>query len=315
MEPYKIDVPVALIFFIRPLLLKKVFETIRQARPRRLFLIQDGPRPGRADDEKNILACRAVVEKIDWECEVSRNYADRNLGCGMRPYTGITWVFEQVDQAIILEDDCVPSLSFFTFCGELLEYYRNDKRIGMISGLNHFEKWDCENSYFFAKSGANTGWATWKRVWEQYEYDFSCIDGLNKCDIAGQFPSTRAARDRISAWQNGRKRIRSGQNVSFWDLQLEACKFVHHYAAVVPAQNLITNIGTGESSTHNALISSFNNLPAYEMQKLIHPAAFSLNDAYDRRYYRVVSPPFYKKVGNKMKSLAAGLVAARAGGN
>ena len=309
MERYKIDVPVALVFFIRPCLLKKVFAAIRQARPRQLFLIQDGPRSGRADDEENIRACRAIVEDIDWECEVSRNYAEHNLGCGMRPYTGISWVFEHVDWAIILEDDCVPSQSFFTFCCELLDYYENDGRIGMISGLNHFGKCVCEGSYFFAKSGANTGWATWKRVWEQYDYGFSYADGLDKRAIEQQFPSRRAARDRMSAWQKGRDRIHNGDNVSFWDLQLEACKFAYNYTTIIPTKNLVTNIGTGKSSTHNTLKSPFNNLPAYEMQELIHPAGFAQNYAYDRRYYRIVSPPLYKKAVNKMKIIAGRLFA------
>lgn len=301
------DTPVALIFFNRPQCLEKVFRAVRRAKPRRLFLIQDGPRPGHAEDAVNILACRAIVDQVDWECEVLRHYATHNLGCGMRPYTGISWVFEHADRAIILEDDCVPAASFFPFCAVLLERYRDDERVGMICGLNHFGSWPCAGSYFFARAGANTGWATWKRVWEQYDFTLFCLSKLDKQTVFHRFPFRRAAKERMSAWQTARRRILRGKDVSFWDLQLEACKFLHPYLTIIPAANLIQNIGTGNSAAHNRLASPFNNLPLHEIPRLIHPLSVEADAAYDTRYYRYVCPPFCRRALNKLRLLAGRL--------
>jgi hypothetical protein len=142
--------PVAFIFFNRPDLTEKVFNRIRKAQPQELFLIADGPRINNSEDERKCFEARKIVDQIDWECEVCRNYSDQNLGCGVRPATGISWVFEHVDRAIILEDDCLPHPSFFNFCDELLERYKYDQRVMQISGTNlqYGNKWT-DYSYYF----------------------------------------------------------------------------------------------------------------------------------------------------------------------
>ena len=137
MDKYLIDIPVAIIFFNRPDTLKKVFEAVRNARPSKLFLIQDGAREGRAEDAIKIAECRSVVADVDWECEVVRDYSDVNLGCGKRIYSGITNAFNTVDRIIIIEDDIVVTPDFFSFCIELLEKYKDDQRIHRISGMCH----------------------------------------------------------------------------------------------------------------------------------------------------------------------------------
>ena len=163
--------PVVLIIFNRPKLTEVVFQAIREAKPPKLFLVADGPRPNRPDDIPRCAAARKVVEKVDWDCEVLRNYADENMGCGCRPASGITWVFSQVEEAIILEDDCVPSPSFFPFCQELLDRYRTDERVMHIGGMN----WQSGHrrspfSYFFSKYPQCWGWATWRRAWAHYDF-------------------------------------------------------------------------------------------------------------------------------------------------
>ena len=170
---YRCKSPVALIFFNRPDTLEKVFEKVRKVRPEKLFLIQDGPRNEK--DFEKIAECRTIVENVDWECEVIKDYSNVNLGCGVRPQSGITNALKQVDRLIILEDDCVPEESFFEYCDEMLEKYKDDERICYISGLNHFESWDCgDNDYFFAKTGAIAAWATWRRSWSEY-YDYYAL--------------------------------------------------------------------------------------------------------------------------------------------
>ena len=128
--------PVVFIIFSRPDLTARVFAEIARARPEKLLVIADGPRPDREGEDAKCAATRAIIERVDWPCEILKNYSNVNLGCGHRPATGLRWVFEQVEEAIILEDDCVPHPTFFRFCEELLEHYRDDERVMHISGDN-----------------------------------------------------------------------------------------------------------------------------------------------------------------------------------
>ena len=163
---------VALIIYKRPELTEKVFARIAQARPQKLFLIADG-----AKDEKEVELCmrtRAMVEKVDWPCEVFKNYADKNMGCRRRTSSGVSWVFDHVEEAIIFDDDCVPDLSFFPFCSELLERYRSDTRVMHISG-NNFQKGIRRSSYsyYFSAYAHSWGWATWRRAWKLYDAEMT----------------------------------------------------------------------------------------------------------------------------------------------
>src|SRR6185436_19386626 len=168
------SVPVALIIFNRPDLTARVFEAIRQAQPRQLFVIADGPR--NPDDERLCNEARQVVAHVDWKCDVRTDFSQTNLGCGRRPASGIDWVFSQVAEAIILEDDCIPAPSFFHFCERLLEHYRNDTRVMHISGNNYLpadkrssEREAQSRSYYFSKYTFSCGWATWRRAWKHYD--------------------------------------------------------------------------------------------------------------------------------------------------
>lgn len=158
MDGYKTDVPVALVFFNRPDTLKEVFESIRRARPSKLFLIQDGAREGNEKDRINIPKCRAIVEDVDWDCEVHKIYSDENLGCGYRIYSGVSEAFKHVDRLVIIEDDIVIGEDMLPFCAEMLERYKDDQRIDKISGMNHvIEYKECPYSYFSQKEEAQYG--------------------------------------------------------------------------------------------------------------------------------------------------------------
>jgi GT2 family glycosyltransferase len=163
MANFQLTTPVAFLIFNRPDTTARVFEAIRQAKPPKLLVVADGPRPDRPDDIEKCKAARAIVEGVDWDCEVLKNYSDINLGCGKRPATGITWVFEQVEEAIILEDDCMPNPTFFEFCQAMLAEYRDDKRIMMIGGTNFLGEWKSKiQSYHFSFYGGTWGWASYK---------------------------------------------------------------------------------------------------------------------------------------------------------
>ena len=175
MKPSLVDVPVLILFFNRPQQLSQVFEQVRKARPSKLFLYQDGPRGER--DLPGIKACREVVDQIDWECEVHRKYQEKNYGCDPSEYISQKWAFSMVDKCIVLEDDDVPSVSFFTFCKEMLDRYEQDTRITMIAGFNNEEITpDVPYDYFFASTFSIWGWASWKRVIDQWDEHYTFLE-------------------------------------------------------------------------------------------------------------------------------------------
>ena len=173
----KIDIPVLLIFFARPKQTALVFEQIKLARPSKLYLYQDGARENRLDDIKNIEICREIVSDIDWNCQVKTFFQDENFGCDPSEFIAQKWMFENEEYGIVLEDDDVPSQSFFPFCKEILEKYKFDERINMVCGMNNFgEMENNPDSYFFSTSGSIWGWATWKRVIDQWDDNYKFLD-------------------------------------------------------------------------------------------------------------------------------------------
>ena len=279
---------VALIFFNRPSTLQQVFDKIKQAKPPKLFLIQDGPR--NEQDIVKIQECRKVVSNIDWDCEVITDYAEENLGCGVRPQSGITNALKQVDKLIILEDDCVPELSFFQYCEELLEKYENDERIAYISGLNHFEEWDFGGaSYGFTKTGAIWGWATWRRAWARYDY---AVSEINNEYIQKLLKSNMIdAEKRIGVWKETNQLVMKNQKISYWDWQWGFVKYSQSQYVIVPQYNLICNIGTGVDSTHaqtakatHKKYKDYNHMPTKTIDfPLTHPKHMLCSKDYDER--------------------------------
>ena len=175
MKPALVDVSVLILFFNRPKLLAQVFEQVKKARPARLFLYQDGPRGER--DMPGIEACRKVVADIDWECEVHHNYQEKNYGCDPSEYMAQKWAFSLSDKCIVLEDDDVPAVSFFGFCKELLDKYEHDTRISMIAGFNNEEITpDITSDYFFATTFSIWGWASWRRVTDQWDEFYTFLE-------------------------------------------------------------------------------------------------------------------------------------------
>jgi hypothetical protein len=166
--------PVALIVFNRPDLTSKVYERVRAARPRRLLMVADGPRPNRPEDPRLCEAVRKIVSSPDWPCELLTNFQEVNLGCRRRISSGLDWVFDQCSEAIILEDDCIPCPSFFSFCSTMLNCYREDTRIMHISGDNWQNGTRRGNgSYFFSRYSLSWGWASWRRAWRYYDVGLS----------------------------------------------------------------------------------------------------------------------------------------------
>ena len=244
------NTPVALIFFNRPDTTARVFAEIARAKPKHLFLIADGPRPHNPTDAQNCAAARAVVEQVDWECRVHRNYSDSNLGCGMRPATGLTWAFEQVDRVIVLEDDCVPDPTFFPFCDEILERYRDDERVMHVAGNNFQSGRRFGNtSYFFSRHNICLGgWATWARAWRHYDIELKAWPSLRDTPwlsyILGE-PRGAAVWRRIFDQAHA-----AGKAATYSDYQWTFTCWVENGLSVIPNVELCRNIGFDNAATH-----------------------------------------------------------------
>lgn len=261
--------PVALIIFNRPDTTAQVLQAIRLARPPQLFVIADGPRADRPDDARACAAARAVVDQVDWPCEIVRNYSDTNLGCRPRVVSGLNAVFEAVEQAIILEDDCVPHPTFFRYCEELLQRWQDDERVWSISGDNfQFGRRRTPHSYYFSRYPHVWGWATWRRAWRHYDDAMSlwpeARDGGWLTDLFSSPAMAAYWRERFQAtYENGE---------SIWDYRWVLTCWLQNGLAALPNVNLVTNIGHGPQATHTSATGPGANLPTQPMSfPLDHP--------------------------------------------
>lgn len=243
-QPWKNDVNVLLIFFIREDVLKQTFEAIRQARPRRLLLWQDGARENMPDDIAKIEKCRVIVENIDWECEVYKNYQIRNWGCDPSTFYSHKWAFSIVDKCIVLEDDMVPKQSFFRYCKELLDKYEFDNRINHICGINFVEDAiTYDSDYIFSYYGTGA-WASWRRVEQGWDETYSFLNDKKamrnlKKKLPKLFPSVykTAMQHKVSG-------------IAHWESILGFDAYLNNRLVIIPRVNMVTNIGVTPDATH-----------------------------------------------------------------
>jgi hypothetical protein len=278
-----ITTPVALIVFNRPDLTERVFQAIRQVQPRKLLVIADGPRVDRPDEAEKCAATRQIIDRVDWDCEVLRNYSDVNLGCKRRVSSGIDWVFSQVEEAI-LEDDCLPGPSFFQFCQVLLEKYREDDRIMMVSGDNFQPPTGLEEeSYYFSKYIHIWGWATWRRAWQHYDVGMSSWP-----DFRDRRLLKAICHDPIEEayWITLFNNVANGK-MDTWDQQWVYACWRNQGLSIMPTINLISNIGFRQDATHTIEKSSWAEMAVGEIQSIRHPkhvVANAVADAYTFEY-------------------------------
>lgn len=272
MKPYDIDVAVLIIFFCRDEQLEKVFEQVKRARPSKLYLYQDGARLGRLDDEKGIAKCRVIVDdsQIDWQCEVHRLYQEKNYGCDPSEYIAQKWMFKHEEMGIILEDDDVPSQSFFPFCKELLEKYKDDKRINMICGMNNTGvSKHCKASYLFTKKGSIWGWASWRRVIDTWDGEYTWLNDPHKMEIIkeqmGNVEYNSFIKTATAHKNSGREHYES--------ILAASCK-INKRLNIVPKYNMISNIGIAQESTHS--VNDIRLLPK-KVQRLLYMQTYEID--------------------------------------
>lgn len=290
LEPAAFDTPIALFVFNRPETTARVLERIAGQRPRRLLVVCDGPRADRAGEAERVAEVQALIAaRIDWPCELRTDYAPRNLGCRARLASGLDWVFSEVDEAILLEDDCLPDPSFFRWCREMLERHREDPRVMMVSGNNFLFRTPPAGapSYHYSRFSHIWGWATWRRAWQHYGGALDAwrvrrdSDWLERrLPVPGAAEHYRAAFDALLA---GR--------IDTWDYQWDLTVFLHDGLSVVPSVHLVENLGIGVGATHTTT-------PPIEARAvcgtlafpLRHPPAVAADLDADRREFACLHP-------------------------
>ena len=261
--------PVALLIYNRPHLTQRVFAEIAKARPQTLFVVADGARSDHPDDVARIAATRRIIDSVDWPCEVLKNYSQVNMGCKHRISTGLEWIFGTVEDAIILEDDCLPDPTFFRFGHELLDYYRYDERVVSISGSNYQHGQSrTAHGYYFSKYFHCSGWASWRRVWKHFDPDMK------------SWPNFQAAgglQDLADNWWEADYWTRMFNSAFEGTLDSWACPWffacwAQRGLTVIPNVNLISNIGYGDGATHTQKANQkVANLPTRSIDDINHP--------------------------------------------
>jgi len=296
--------PVALFVFNRPDTTRRVFDAIARIEPRRLLLVADGPRPARAGEAEICRQVREIVSRVDWPCEVGTNFSQHNLGCQERMISGLDWVFSLVEDAIVLEDDCLPDPSFFPFCQELLERYRGDSRIAYISGVNLVGKHlHTADSYFFSEIGGIWGWATWRAEWQRYDRnltDWPRLKHENALSEIFRDPKAVAFLTRIFDAMHAK----TGPNT--WDYQWLYTCLKNHSLTAVSSVNLVGNIGFGPEATHTVNEDIRFMLPPVAIEfPLKHPASFIPLRSIDRhRVQDMFSPSIFHRVLKRIRRSA-----------
>ena len=305
MERFKLKTSVVFIIFKRPDTTEKVFEQIRQAKPPKLLVIADGPRADCPDEVEKCAATRAILNRVDWDCEVLKNYSDVNLGCKRRVSSGLDWVFDHVEEAIILEDDCLPHPTFFRFCEVLLEKYRDDERVMNIGGTNLLAKWKSDTqSYFFSNYFHCWGWATWKRVWKHYDVDMKLwSDPQSKQILREVIADNKQYLNRKEHLDNT-----YDGNINSWAHQFFFMCLAHRGLSIRPSVNLILNIGFSQESTHTKMRDLRASLPLKSMKfPLKEPLNIIVDRNHDYKQYRKVwDKSLSRRIFRKTRQLLKG---------
>lgn len=301
---FKFETPILFLIFNRAETAQQVFQAIRLARPPRLYVAADGPRENKEGEAQKVESIRNfVISNIDWECEVKTLFREKNLGCRIAVSSAIDWFFENEEQGIILEDDCLPDQSFFRFCQELLEHYINDERIMMISGTNSVGSWKKDSqSYHYSIYGSIWGWATWKRAWQHYDEKMALWQNLE-------------IQERLSDVLSNKEELRNRKiicektflgKINTWDYQWTFARLIQSGLSIVPSVNLVQNIGLGrDDATHTA---SNNRRAKNVRNKISFPILKNIYLIPDRRYDRILfkvdnSKSYFLKLSEKLLNL------------
>jgi hypothetical protein len=285
-EKFDFCTPVALFGYNRPDYTRRVLKRIQQVDPPLLLFVADGPKKGDSADQDLTHQVRSLVTEGSFSFEVRTNFAEKNLGLKRRISTGLNWVFNQVPEAIILEDDILPKSHFFKYCQVLLNRFRGDDRVMEITGRNQLGQWERNQyDYHFSYYGGVWGWATWSESWDKFDLDME----LWKNDIV-----RNRVKDIISDEEQFRylrrvyNQTAKKENES-WDYAWGFARHLNNGLSVVPSRNLIKNIGFGEGATNTQNTNSaFAGKETFNLPfPLTHPPYVAVDREYDRRFHKL----------------------------
>lgn len=295
------ETPVLLIIFNRPDTTRVVFDKIKEIKPKYLFIAADGPRLDKIDEKEKCLMTREIIKEIDWDCELKTLFREENLGCRLGVSSAIDWFFGNVEEGIILEDDCLPNDSFFKFCANLLKHYRYDERVMHISGDNFQDGIKRGNgSYYFSKFNHVWGWATWRRAWDLYDLEmktFLKFKSLNL--IQNVWPDKIRQNYWLKIFE-----LAYQKKINTWDYQWEYAILKNNGLCILPNYNLVSNIGFGSEATHTKNSSSLANMKTEELTEIIHPNFLLVDDKADLySFKKIFSQNVFVKIFNRLKFL------------
>lgn len=302
---------VALIIYNRPKITARVFDAIASVQPERLFVIADGPRADRPQDAERCAETRKVVERVDWPCDVLTNFAPGNLGCRVRVSSGIDWVFSTVEEAIFLEDDCLPDPTFFLFCEDMLARYRDDTRVMHIGGSNFQGRpIGASSGYYFSRHVHVWGWASWRRAWRHYDVRMAEWPGVRAHHLKDVFDSPADQKLFTRLFD----RVADG-TLDTWDAQWTLACRLQSGLAVIPHTNLVSNIGFGTAATHTRdeehPVANLATSPiAFPLR---HPTLVLADRAADQRTTRVFRSSLYRRARTALYRLKHGENTVRSG--
>ncbi|HVN49162.1 MAG TPA: nucleotide-diphospho-sugar transferase [Bacteroidota bacterium] len=282
--------PILFIIFNRPDTTARVFQQIRAIKPKQLFVAADGPRLQKIGEKEMCEQTRAILKQVDWGCDVKTRFSETNQGCKVGVSSAITWFFEQVEEGIILEDDCLPDVSFFSYCENLLERYRNDERVMHIGGANFQNNVHRgSGSYYFSQLPHVWGWATWKRAWSLYDVNMKLYPEL----LASGKMQIMFPHNQLNQYWQYRFDLAYKNQIDTWDIQWQYTLLVHHALSIIPNVNLISNIGFWENATHTkAQFNVLANIPTRSLKEIVHPQEIILDPKADLySFHKYFSPP------------------------
>lgn len=299
------DIPILLVVFNRPDTALQVIRTIKKVKPKKLYIAADGPRIGKEEEIKLCQETRnTVLKEIDWDCETFTLFRENNVGCAHGVSGAISWFFQNEEMGIILEDDCVPSTSFFNFCEELLHYYRDDTRVMQISGCNIQQgTWRGSASYYFSRYAEIWGWATWKRAWDLFDFDMQHYDKfIEQGGLKNIFPDPLVEK----RWKKNFEKIRNENPPSVWGYRWMYSIWKENGVSIIPNVPLVQNIGFDERAVHTKSPDNpFGKIKAGSISKIEHPKVIVPHleaDAYTTAVRH--QPPLLTRAKLKMKHLA-----------
>lgn len=277
-------VPILFIIFNRPEITQRVFNEIKKQRPEKLYVAADGPRVSISGEVDRCVKTRSIIDQIDWPCAVFTLFREKNLGCKQAVSSAITWFFNHEVEGIILEDDCLPDPTFFSYCAVLLEKYRTQENVMIISGAN-FQNGikRSDGSYYFGKNAHIWGWASWRRAWKKYDITMKTYPEFQAEKKIEKIFTSLLVRE---FWKKTFNAVLTG-DISTWDYQWIYAVFMHNGLCVTPNVNLISNIGFGNFATHTKNKNDkFANIKTSAMTTIIHPTSMIRNKKADEYFYR-----------------------------